>query len=199
MPVLFPLNSDLRSWPYLNEVSDTNTFKLLPTDSKQEDRARINALSPLSSPRGEGPSSAPPSPSSRMNPLLRDFESVSSSIGTSTKALDELNEHLAGFYMAALMKKTSLEKQAVALDSTHLRAKVEHNKLLAQRKRSIIAKLRGEQEQLRLQLSNLQRPKTAPGFFISHIDLNNWFTFALFILPLIAIFLAARIVLHPFY
>lgn len=141
----------------------------------------------------------PVSPDStmRMNPLLRDFESVSTSIDTSTKALGELNRQLASLYMTAFVSKTSVDKQSIALESLQLQSKLEKGKAAAQMKRSIIARLRGEQEKLRTQLEEMRRPKSTPnGVVISPSGMNTWFTVALLLLPLIAIFMAARIVLH---
>lgn len=178
-------------------LPNANALPFETQASKQEDRARINALSPLSSPRGDGVAPTMVESTMRMNPLLRDFEGVSTSIDTSSKALGELNEHLASFYMATVMKKTSLDRQSIALDSIQLQSKLEKSKEAAHTKRCIIARLRGEHEQLTIQIEKLKRAQPTSGFTVSPASLNTWFSAILLILPLLAIFLAARIILHP--
>lgn len=137
-----------------------------------------------------------PEPPANTNPLLKQFDQITASIATSSTALEKLNEQLANYYITAVHGKTNLDKQAITMDSTHLQDKLERTKLLIQQKRSQISRLRGEYDQLRVQLENLKRPNSSSSVTLSSSSINSWFTIALYLLSLTAIFITVRLVIR---
>lgn len=142
------------------------------------------------------PVKAQPSQDRISDPLLRQFSSVDSSISSSLAVVEELTEKLANCYMDTLMKKTILEKQSIVLQSIVMKDRLEQQKIKAQQKASILAKLRLEYDQLlQTRISQNARQHPNEGFQISYKSVNYYLFVSFIALPLLAVYLAMSMIL----
>lgn len=142
------------------------------------------------------PVKAQPSSERISDPLLRQFSNVDSSISSSLAVIEELTEKMANCYLDTVMKKTILEKQSIVLQSIVMKDRLEQQKIKAQQKASMLAKLRLEYEQLlQTRISQNARQHPNEGFQISFKSANYYIFLSFIALPILAVYLAMSMIL----
>lgn len=127
-------------------------------------------------------------------PVIRRYNDISKSLSTSTRVISELNDALSSTYMDSLVKKTVLDQQQTMLQLIEIEGRLETQKKLGESKRVHLARLRKEHGVLVNMLELATSSNTSnTAISIKHASLNSFFTILLFILPLVAIFLAVRV------
>jgi hypothetical protein len=131
-----------------------------------------------------------------MTELLQGYDNFGKSLDTVTSTTKQLKELLSSRYMDVVVMKTVLDQQHVVQATIDLQSRLSNANASSERHHATIKHLRKEYEHVvdRLELAKQAHP---PGTALSirHSFLNSWFTIALFILTIVATFLAARLII----